>query len=69
MGEGHLATPVTNSQRKAALPERDEHSGVRLPTMADVQQAREVIAAYLPPTPMLTSPALDAKLGCGAVSS
>lgn len=66
MGEVHLATHLTNSQQRALLPERDEHSGVRLPTMADVQRAREVISAYLQPTPLLTSPALDAKLGFSA---
>jgi threonine dehydratase len=47
----------------APLPAVDELSGVRLPTMADVARAREVIARYLPPTPLLSSPALDAKLG------
>jgi threonine dehydratase len=66
LGEGQLATPVNNFQGTAALPERDEISGVRLPTMADVQRAREVISAYLQPTPLLTSPALDARLGFSA---
>jgi threonine dehydratase len=45
------------------LPEIDELSGVRLPTMADVARAREVIATYLRPTPLLTTPALDELLG------
>ena len=66
MGEGQLATPVNNTQGAAALPERDELSGVRLPTMNDVQHARRVISAYLQPTPLLTSPALDARLGFSA---
>lgn len=48
------------------LPERDELSGVRLPTMADVQRAREVIAQYIPPTPLLTSVVLDSRLGLQA---
>ena len=48
------------------MPELDELSGVRLPTMADVQRAREVISAYLQPTPLLTSPALDERLGFSA---
>ncbi len=66
MGEGHLAMPVNNVQGMAALPEIDEQSGVRLPTMADVQLAREVISAFLQPTPLLTSAALDARLGFSA---
>jgi threonine dehydratase len=45
------------------LPEVDPLSGERLPTMADVARAREVIARYLQPTPLLTTPALDALLG------
>lgn len=65
-GEGLLATPVHNSQAAIALPERDELSGVRLPTMADVQRAREVISRFLQPTPLLTSPALDERLGFSA---
>lgn len=66
MGEGHLATPDNNVQGLATLPERDELSGERLPTMADVNRAREVLAAYLQPTPLLSSPALDARLGFSA---
>jgi len=45
------------------LPEVDPLSGVRLPTMVDVARAREVIARFLQPTPMLSTPALDALLG------
>jgi threonine dehydratase len=45
------------------LPEIDPLSGVRLPTMADVQRARAVIAEFLPPTPMLRTVALDDRLG------
>jgi threonine dehydratase len=45
------------------LPEVDPLSGVRLPTMSDVARAREVIARYLEPTPLLATPALDALLG------
>jgi threonine dehydratase len=45
------------------LPQMDPLSGVRLPTMADVMKARAVIGRYLRPTPLLTSPALDALLG------
>jgi threonine dehydratase len=47
----------------APLPETDALSGVRLPTMADVTRARQVIAHYLRPTPLLSSPALDERLG------
>jgi threonine dehydratase len=63
-------TPIaTGTARKSAataprLPEIDPLSGVRLPTMADVARAREVIADYLRPTPLLSSPALDELLGC-----
>jgi threonine dehydratase len=49
------------------LPEVDPLSGVRLPTMADVDRARQIIAAYLPNTPLLSSPALDARLGFQAL--
>jgi threonine dehydratase len=45
------------------LPEIDPLSGVRLPTMADVGRAREIIARYLQSTPLLNTPALDALLG------
>jgi threonine dehydratase len=45
------------------LPEVDPVSGVRLPKMTDVARAREVIARYLQPTPLLSTPALDALLG------
>ncbi|MCA9879803.1 MAG: pyridoxal-phosphate dependent enzyme, partial [Thermomicrobiales bacterium] len=34
--------------------------------MADVLQAREVIATYLQPTPLLNSSSLDARLGFSA---
>jgi len=46
------------------LPAIDPLSGVRLPTMADVAAARDVIAAYLQPTPLLSTPALDELLDC-----
>ena len=46
------------------LPVVDPLSGVRLPTMDDVARAREVIAAYLRPTPLLSNPALDELCGC-----
>ena len=52
--------PVAAAPR---LPEVDPLSGVRLPTMTDVADAREVISAYLRPTPLLSAPALDARLG------
>jgi threonine dehydratase len=59
--------PVETSEASVAaaapLPAVDPLSGVRLPTMADVARAREVIARYLLPTPLLSSPALDARLG------
>lgn len=48
------------------LPETDPLSGVRLPTMEDVFRAREVIAHYLQPTPMLSTPALNERLGFDA---
>ncbi|MFN8594103.1 MAG: threonine/serine dehydratase [Thermomicrobiales bacterium] len=57
---------MTSVAAAAPLPEIDPISGVRLPTMADVARARAVIARYLRPTPLLTSPALDAKLGFSA---
>ena len=59
------ATETINESAAAALrlPEVDRLSGVRLPTMADVARARQVISAYLRPTPLLSSPALDARLG------
>lgn len=66
MGERCLATPVNDMQGLEVLPERDELSGVRLPTMDDVHRAREVISAFLQPTPLLSSPALDARLGFSA---
>ena len=47
-----------------SLPAFDPISGVRLPTMVDVVAAREVIAAYLQPTPLLSTPALDELLEC-----
>jgi threonine dehydratase len=53
----------TLSPPASPLPEVDPLSGVRLPTMADVTQAREVVAHYLPRTPFLSSPALDERLG------
>jgi threonine dehydratase len=48
------------------LPEIDPLSGVRLPTMDDVARAREVIASYLRPTPLLANPALDELFGFDA---
>ena len=63
-----IATGTTNTTAASALrlPEIDPLSGIRLPTMVDVARAREVIADYLTPTPMLATPALDALLGCQA---
>ena len=63
-----FATGTTNvtAATTSRLPEIDPMSGVRLPTMADVARARDVIAAYLPPTPLLSMPALDERLGCQA---
>jgi threonine dehydratase len=62
------ATGTINETVAAAarLPERDPLSGVRLPTMVDIARAREVIAAYLQPTPLLSTPALDDQLGFAA---
>lgn len=59
------ATGTSQETAAAAsrLPESDPLSGVRLPTMADVERAREVISAYLRPTPLLNTPALDDRLG------
>jgi threonine dehydratase len=63
-----IATGTTRKPSNLApLPEVDPISGVRLPTMADVERAREVIARYLAPTPLLSSPALDARLGFQAL--
>ena len=62
-------TPITTRKSTTSdtstlpLPVVDPLSGVRLPTMADVAGAREVIARYLHPTPLLNTPALDALLG------
>ncbi|HET7095440.1 MAG TPA: pyridoxal-phosphate dependent enzyme, partial [Thermomicrobiales bacterium] len=47
-----------------ALPARDPISGLPLPTLHDVYLARRVVARYLPPTPLLRSEALAARLGC-----
>ena len=60
-----MATRKSNSSVASVLPlpEVDPLSGVRLPTMTDVARAREVIARYLQPTPLLATPALDALLG------
>ena len=60
-----IATGTTHEAAavEARLPEIDPLSGVRLPTMVDVSRARQVIAQYLSPTPMLSNPALDALLG------
>ena len=60
-----IATGTTNEAGASALrlPEIDSLSGVRLPTMEDVSRAREIIAQHLSPTPMLSTPALDALLG------
>jgi threonine dehydratase len=63
-------TPIATEHNSASaampseLPVVDPLSGVRLPTMADVAAARDVIAAYLQPTPLLSTPALDELLGC-----
>ena len=59
---GQLKSP-TAALAALPLPEIDPLSGVRLPTMADVERAREVIAGFLPPTPLLSNPALDELLG------
>ncbi len=45
------------------LPAFDPLSGVRLPTMADSNRARDIIAQYLQPTPLLSTPALDDRIG------
>ena len=60
-----MATRKSNNSVASVLPlpEVDPLSGVRLPTMTDVARAREVIARYLQPTPLLATPALDALLG------
>ncbi len=60
-----IATGQTPSSIASALrlPAIDPLSGVRLPTMSDVARAREVIAGFLPPTPLLSTPALDELLG------
>jgi threonine dehydratase len=58
-----MGTTHEDAAFEARMPEIDPLSGVRLPTMADVSRARQVIAQYLPPTPMLSNPALDALLG------
>jgi threonine dehydratase len=61
-----IATRKSSKSVASALPEVDPLSGERLPTMADVAQAREIIARYLRPTPLLATPALDALLGVQA---
>jgi threonine dehydratase len=62
------ATGQSNDAVAAALrlPEVDPISGVRLPTMDDVARAREIVAAYLSPTPLLANPALDELFGFSA---
>ena len=65
IGVTPIATRKSGTSTVSArpLPAVDPLSGVRLPTMADVARAREVIARYLQPTPLLNTPALDARLG------
>ncbi|MFT4038483.1 MAG: threonine/serine dehydratase [Thermomicrobiales bacterium] len=62
-----MATPDMMVQGTAVLPEYDELSGVRLPTMADVRQAQQVLRPLLQPSPLLSNPALDARLGFPAL--
>lgn len=63
-----IATGQSNDAVAAAprLPEVDPISGVRLPTMEDVARAREIVASYLRPTPLLSNPALDELCGFSA---
>lgn len=63
-----IATGQSNDAVAAALrlPEVDPISGVRLPTMDDVDRARKVIASYVRPTPLLSNPALDDLCGFSA---
>jgi threonine dehydratase len=69
IAQGVGVTPIATGQLNASaataspLPEVDALSGVRLPTMDDVALARKVIAAFLRPTPLLSTPALDELLG------
>lgn len=57
---------ATGTRHPAALPAFDPISGLPIPTLAEVQQARQVIAPYLTPTPLLRPPALSALLGFDA---
>jgi threonine dehydratase len=63
-----FATETTNvtAATTSRLPAIDPLSGVRLPTMADVLRAREVVAAYLQATPLLSMPSLNDRLGFDA---
>jgi threonine dehydratase len=60
-----IATDAMQQSNATAsrLPEIDPLSGVPLPTMDDVERAREIIARYLEPTPLLSPPALNDRLG------
>lgn len=57
---------MTGPRHPAALPAFDPVSGLPIPTLADVQRARQVIASYLTPTPLVRPPALSTLLGFDA---
>jgi threonine dehydratase len=71
VGDAGVTPIATGTMQNSAasaprLPDVDPLSGVRLPTMDDVSRAREVIAEYLQPTPLLATPALNERLGFDA---
>lgn len=43
--------------------DRAQHERMNLPTFTDVLRARRLLQKYLPPTPLLSYPALDAEVG------
>lgn len=48
---------------ETTMPGHDPVSGLRFPTLADVHRARPVVARHLRPTPLVSSEALDERLG------
>lgn len=61
-----MMTNVTRSQRDAIDWGSDTDSPPSPITMADVKRARKVIKPHLAPTPLVSNPALDERLGAQA---
>lgn len=52
------------NEHSRPMPLSDPVSGLPLPTLHDVYRARRVVDGFLPRTPLLSPPALAARLGC-----